>query len=416
MPADISATAPALVSVICRTMGRSVLKEALASLQSQDYPNIELVLVDAAAAGISVDDLELPDHLTLTLVNLDKPLARPAAANAGLDAATGDLLMFLDEDDWIDPGHISGLVNCLQTNSAEAAYSNTRKTDSHGEPLDYVFNEPFRRLLLLRDNYIPIHAMLFSSQLLAQGCRFDEQFDIYEDWDFWLQLAQHTDFAHLDEITAYYREGGDSETATDQADQRYQVDNVLSKARARLFDKWLPKFDGQTLNALIGDMDRSDELRELSATVHSEHEANLGHQNQIRELSAELEESVHQRNLAQQQLAELRNTHVQLQDAHTELHRKHAELHEQVRELLSERKDLLGQQKTLRATTERLNSDLEASRATTERLNSDLEASRAQRAELERNIQGIYQSTSWKLTRPLRSLVRLIRREQSDNK
>lgn len=395
MPADNPATASGLVSVICRTMGRSVLKEALASLQNQDYPNIELVLVDAAAAGIDADDLDLSDDLTLTLVNPGKPLARPAAANAGLDAATGELLMFLDEDDWIDPGHISGLVSSLQTNPAvQATYSSTRKTDSHGEPMDYVFNEPFQRLLLLRDNYIPIHAMLFSHQLLGHGCRFDEQFDIYEDWDFWLQLAQHTDFVHRDEITAYYREGGDSETATGEVNQRYQPGNLLAEARARLFDKWLPRLDGKTLNQLIGDMDRSEELRELSATVASEHQTNLQHQEQIRELSAELEQAVHQQNLAQQQLAELRATHVQLQDAHTELHRKHAGLHDEVRALLSEQKNL---------------------QAALEKINTDLEASRNQSAALEQAIQAIYQSTSWKLTRPLRGLARIFRRGRPGN-
>ncbi len=366
MSADTPASASGLVSVICRTMGRSVLNEALASLQNQDYPNLEVVLVDAAAAGIDADDLELSDDLSLTLVNLGKPLARPAAANAGLDAATGELLMFLDEDDWIDPGHISGLVNCLQADSTvQAAYSSTRKTDSHGEPVDYVFNEPFQRLLLLRDNYIPIHAMLFSHQLLDHGCRFDEQFDIYEDWDFWLQLAQHTDFIHRDEITAYYREGGDSETATKEVNQRYQPGNALAEARARLFDKWLPRLDGQTLNALLGDLDRSAELAELAATVHSEHEANLQHQDQIRELTISLEQGRHELHALLQQRDEQQAAHEQEQQRLTTVSQQQAKT-------ISELKTAV--------------------------------------ADLEQALQAMRDSTSWKLTGPLRGLARLIRR------
>lgn len=405
MPADNPATASGLVSVICRTMGRSVLKEALASLQNQDYPNIELVLVDAAAAGIDADDLELSDDLTLTLVNPGKPLARPAAANAGLDAATGELLMFLDEDDWIDPGHISGLVSCLQTNPAvQAAYSSTRKTDSHGEPMNYVFNEPFQRLLLLRDNYIPIHAMLFSHQLLGHGCRFDEQFDIYEDWDFWLQLAQHTDFVHRDEITAYYREGGDSETATGEVNQRYQPGNLLAEARARLFDKWLPHLDGQTLNALIGDMDRSAELVKLATTVQDEHATNLEHQDHIRELSGELEQSIHELNVTRQQLEELRGVYLQIQNAHTELHKTHAELHEQHRVLISDNKTLMTKNEQLEAEQKHLEAEQE-------HLKAELRNKQNQVSELEHAIKAIYDSTSWKITRPLRGLARLFRRQ-----
>ena len=38
------------------------------------------------------------------------PLSRPVAANAGLAAASGELLVFLDEDDLLDPGDLAGLV------------------------------------------------------------------------------------------------------------------------------------------------------------------------------------------------------------------------------------------------------------------------------------------------------------------
>ncbi len=36
------------VSIICRTLGRPELQEALRSISSQDYANIEIILVDAA--------------------------------------------------------------------------------------------------------------------------------------------------------------------------------------------------------------------------------------------------------------------------------------------------------------------------------------------------------------------------------
>ena len=41
----------------------------------------------------------------------------------------------------------------------------------------------------MRDNYIPIRRTLRRS-VLQQGCRFDPELEIYEDWDFWLQLTQ----------------------------------------------------------------------------------------------------------------------------------------------------------------------------------------------------------------------------------
>jgi uncharacterized small protein (DUF1192 family) len=294
------------VSIICRSTGRAELQQALDSIVGQSYPALELVLVDALGSG-----LEAPPEIQsaidkLQIVNSGKAMSRPVAANAGLDAASGPLLMFLDEDDWIASDHVANLVACLRANpDVQAAYSSTRKTDPRGQELETVFREAYQPLLLMRDNYIPIHAMLFSADLIARGCRFDEAFDIYEDWDFWLQLNQHTAFIHVDQITAFYRQGGESDTATEDTANRYRQGHPLCEARARLFDKWLPQWQGQQVNALIGDMDKSQELAELARLLDNEHQANLAHQDQIRQQLQELESLQHELNIRDQNVTEL---------------------------------------------------------------------------------------------------------------
>ena len=142
----------------------------------------------------------------------------------------------------------------------------------------------------MRDNYIPIHAILFDSSLLENDCSFDETFDIYEDWDFWLQLSQHTNFQHIDSITAYYREGGDSDTAVEDVRLRYQSDNILGKARAAIFDKWLPKWTGEKVNSLIGQLDQSVLLCELDAQIHSELKKNAELQHEIEKRDTKINE------------------------------------------------------------------------------------------------------------------------------
>lgn len=322
----------AKVSIICRSIGRPELSQALASISAQDYPNLEIILVDAAASGMTAPQSDRE----LRLVTPQAALPRAAAANAGLDAASGELLMFLDEDDWIAADHVSNLANCLRANpDLLAAYSSTRKTDKNGNDLDTVFREPFQPLLLMRDNYIPIHAMLFSASLLEKGCRFDEQFEVYEDWDFWLQLAEHTDFHHLDQVTAFYRAGGDSDTAVDDVDSRYQSDHPLGKARAKLFDKWMPRWDGARLNAMLGDADKSGQLRELAATVASEHQANLQHQQQIQELLQQLETLQHERNMALQKLEQASAAHAAEVDSLQEQARHLENLHRLVTHSMS---------------------------------------------------------------------------------
>ena len=346
------------VSIICRTLGRPELQQALRSISSQDYPNIEIVLVDAAGNN-SLDSTAVGDR-TLELVTTGAALSRSQAANAGLEAAHGKYIQFLDDDDWIDSNHVSQLVRTLESSdTTAAAYSSTQKTNAAGDSLGYVFREEFDPILLMRDNYIPIHAILFDSALLKNGCRFDEAFDIYEDWDFWLQLSQHTNFQHIDSITAYYREGGDSDTAVADVRLRYQAENILGKGRAAIFEKWLPKWTGEKVNALIGQLDQSALLCEQDAQIHSGLRKN-----------AELQHEIEKRNM------------------------KINEFDVQINALNLQILDNASQLEQLR-------------------LHSEQQARHV--SELERVLNTIYGSTSWKLMAPVRRVRRTFRTNKISN-
>lgn len=195
-----------LVSVLIRSVNRPSLDEAIASVVAQTYPRIEIVVIDATAGH----HRPLPDQIhnrKLRLVQADQSLARASAANLGLEVALGDELIFLDDDDFFYPEHIARLVKeRVRSPYNLAAYADTEVIDSGGQVLlRYDQSWEFERLLL--SNFLPIHAVLFSRQLLEQGCRFDESLPILEDWDFWLQVAQRTTLTHVPGVTAVYRYG-----------------------------------------------------------------------------------------------------------------------------------------------------------------------------------------------------------------
>lgn len=304
-----------LVSVICRTTGRAELGEALASVNRQKHKLIEVVLVDAKGKGISNYENLCPDR-PVTLVSTGAKLKRSRAANLGLQNSKGTFLMFLDEDDWIAEDHIANLVEILESNKdIIAAYSTTRKAARDGKLLDEYFSQDFDAVLLKRDNFIPIHAMLFSANLVSKGCQFDEKLDIYEDWDFWLQLSAHGKFQHLDKCTAFYRQGGDSDTAVSENAVRYDSQHAIGKARAQIFSKWIKHWSGEDFNHLLGSMDATDELRELSRAKQQLH-------NELRKYSERLSHQIDE-NTRLQAVAdntELRSTELEGQLRHSRHH------------------------------------------------------------------------------------------------
>jgi glycosyltransferase involved in cell wall biosynthesis len=220
-----------LVSVIVRTMSRPELARALERIAAQAYRPLEIVLVDANA---SREPLREYRDIPVVFVQ-DGRLDRPRAANAGVEAARGDAMMLNDEDDEMEATHVSDLVQALAADPhARVAYSQSRLVDEEGRTVR-VFGGPFNRAALFRSNYLSSNAGLWKRSLVVEGCRFDESFPIFEDWDFWLQCAMRTPFAFTGKPTALYHgiEGRSGAGAGSNRDRER-----LIAQRDRLMKKW----------------------------------------------------------------------------------------------------------------------------------------------------------------------------------
>lgn len=336
-----------LVSVLCRSMNRPELAEALDAVNRQTYNNIEVVLVDASGKGLD-SHKDTVTRFPVLEVSAGRALNRPAAANLALQHANGSYLIFLDEDDWFEVEHISLLVDTLEKNpDMGVAYSSTQKTLHSGAPTRDSFRIPYDRARLRRDNFIPIHSALFRKSLLSDGACFDEKLEIFEDWDFWQQLAMRADFVHVDVVTAFYREGGNSNTASDDPMTRYHNGHPIAVAREKVFDKWLSVWRGRDLNEVLRSLDQTELLQSLHKDIHK--------------------------------------LNLMLQDANQET----ARLNDDIRAL----------NHTHYLTSKKLNQSIN-------RKNAELQETKAYIEHLSRYIQMLQGSLSWRVTRPLRWLRR----------
>lgn len=195
-----------LVSVIVRSSDRPTLDAALTSIAAQDYPNIEIVVVNAKGSS----HRRLPDRwenrLTI-FVDADQAVPRATAANRGLGAARGEWVWFLDDDDYVAPSHVANLVAVAAREGYRVVYCHCQAVDAQDKPLPVCFDEPYDPVKLLAGNFLPIHTVLFHRSLVDEGACFDEALERFEDWDFWLQLAERAEFGMVSEVTAFYRIG-----------------------------------------------------------------------------------------------------------------------------------------------------------------------------------------------------------------
>lgn len=256
-----------LVSVVVRSMDREMLSAALDSLSLQTYQNLEVIVVNAKG-GSHYALGSWCGRFPMRLANANgEPLSRGAAANAGLRATRGELLAFLDDDDTLDPDHFSSLVDIVKSRAPDqiVAYSGVRAVEGRGNTstiLREFVQAEFNPQRLLLGNFMPIHAPLFPKALLDKDVAFDEGLELYEDWDFWVQLSEVVPFVYSGRITATYFMGGRSGVSPLAPD--YQL---ARSASLKYFEKWSQRLNG---TQLLGVSELHLKLDEANAQTLSE--------------------------------------------------------------------------------------------------------------------------------------------------
>lgn len=210
------------VVVVTPTVGSPELKDCIESVLNQDYKNVEhLLVVDGAkykeSAEAVLSSLDLPDSIHVVFLPY----------NTGWGAVTGhriisafshlvdsDYVMFLDEDNMIEPNHITSLIKTIESGDYDWVYSLRKIYSKDGE---YICDDDCESL-----GRWPIAAADGNGHLVDTSCYFYKtQFirDTGHIWDHgWggdrryyhiiTSVLNHNKFRCSGESTLKYRLGG----------------------------------------------------------------------------------------------------------------------------------------------------------------------------------------------------------------
>lgn len=210
----MSTSSGSLVSVVIPTYNRSsTLPRAIKSVLSQDYANLELIIVDDASIDNTAQVLEIFDDPRIRIIKHERNKGVGAARNTGIEAAKGDIVAFQDSDDeWLsgklskqvaaltESGPDCVLVYCTKiVYGRDAAYTRgVRRCVCVPGPSDTNLSGDLREDLWRR-HVISTQTMLMRTSALRKIGGFDTRLYNSEEWDLAIRLSELGTFAFVDE-------------------------------------------------------------------------------------------------------------------------------------------------------------------------------------------------------------------------
>lgn len=170
------------------------LRAVIESVHAQSYANWEYVLVNASpddeGVGEVLSQYEDP-RIKVILQPLNDGIV--GNTNAGIAAATGDYIAFLDHDDLLEPDALYEYVRYLEGHpGTEVLYCDEDSIDEQGTLCNPLFKPDFNVDLLYSNAYF-LHFLMVSRIVIEQTERAGKDVEGAQDFDLFLKAADCTD-------------------------------------------------------------------------------------------------------------------------------------------------------------------------------------------------------------------------------
>ncbi|MDA8805038.1 glycosyltransferase [Candidatus Pelagibacter bacterium] len=224
------------VSIITVTLNSiTTINDCINSVKEQKYNNIEHIIIDGGSTDGTLSLLESKkDQFAILVSELDKGIYD--AMNKGINIATGDIIGFLNSDDfYVNENVISKIITLFKKNdSLEGCYSDLIYIDKFDitKTIRYWKSSEFRSGLFSK-GWSPPHTTFFVRNSIYKkfGC-FNLNYQISSDIDLMMRFLEihRINVQYVPEIWIKMRMGGASNKSVRSIiNQNLEVLNALAK-------------------------------------------------------------------------------------------------------------------------------------------------------------------------------------------
>lgn len=180
------------ISIITATFNsEKSIQRTIDSVKSQDYHNIEHIIIDGGSTDNTVKIIESNINNIAKFVS-EKDKGIYDALNKGIRLATGDIIGFLNSDDVFTNKHvISRIINCFSVKKTDVVYGNLvyQSKDEHNKKTIRYWRSNIYSPGCLKWGWMPPHPTLYCKRnIYEEWGLYDDNFNISADYDFILRI------------------------------------------------------------------------------------------------------------------------------------------------------------------------------------------------------------------------------------
>jgi glycosyltransferase involved in cell wall biosynthesis len=195
-----------LVSIITPTYNRaSYLEETINSVLSQDYPNIEYIVLDDGSTDNTREILA--KHQSRIIWESHPNMGETRTVNKGITMSHGEIIAIVNSDDPLLPKAVSSAVAFLESHpDILVAYPDWLMIGPKSEVISYTKTREYNYLYALTHHYcFPGPGAFIRRRAFDIAGLRDPEFKYMPDLEFWLRLGLHGKFARIPETLATWR-------------------------------------------------------------------------------------------------------------------------------------------------------------------------------------------------------------------
>ncbi|MBI2418021.1 MAG: glycosyltransferase [Ignavibacteriales bacterium] len=223
-----------LISIITSSYNHGhFIRDTIESVLQQNFSNIEHIVIDGGSNDNTIDILKSYSHLRWIS---EKDNGQTHAINKGLKMAKGEIVIWLNSDDYFENNVISQVMDFFENHpECNLYYGDLTYVNNQKKPLYKIVGETLSFNSLIRNpDLMREPAIFFRKRLVEEFGLLDESLHLVMDLDFFLRVCKKYPFYYAPINISYFRWDNHNKTVNMLDKQLIEMWHVLHRHKSPL--------------------------------------------------------------------------------------------------------------------------------------------------------------------------------------